>query len=68
MEIEEMKIKVAGVCQLLEGGLSCDEDGVRGDDWDSLADELAAMARHAAVGANRLAAYAGIARRKANLS
>ena len=66
MEIVDVKRKVAeDVCSLLAGGLPYDEDQIHAEDWDSLADELAEIARHAAVGASRIAGYAGYARLRA---
>lgn len=65
MEIGECKIKIANVAELLCGGLIVDDESLP-DEWDSLANLTANMARHAAVCTNRLAAYAGVARRRAN--
>ena len=65
MEIEECKIKIANAAELLCGGLTVDADGLP-DNWDKLADLTADMARHAATQASSIAAYASIARRKAN--
>ncbi len=67
MDIQEVKRRVAEhVCQLLGGGLPFDRDQIHAEDWDSLADELAEIARHASIGACRIAGYAGYARRRAN--
>ena len=66
MTIEEFKSKVVSVQELIGGGMIYDEDGLP-DDWELLAEELAKTARHIMVGGSRVAAYAGIARRKANL-
>lgn len=67
MDIEEVKACVAeNVCSLLGGGLPFDRLQIHAEDWDSLADELAEIARHASIGACRIAGYAGYARRRAN--
>ena len=64
--INDVKDKVSDICQSLGGGLPYDPDSILAQGWDELADELADIARHASVETNRIASYAGIARRKAN--
>ncbi len=64
MNIEQFKYKVIGVTNILGGGLIYDEDDLP-DDWDNLAEEIRIMAKHAAYCANRLAGYAGSAKRQA---
>lgn len=66
MEIETVKKRVADECQLLGGGLPFGEESINCDDWESLADELADIARHIQSCCARIAGYAGYARRRAN--
>lgn len=66
MDIDEVKDKVSNICQSLGGGLPYCPESIEAEDWDALATELADIARHACTEANRIASYAGIARRKAN--
>ena len=66
MEIESLKDRVVEACQMIGGGLPYDAESIEADDWDSLADYLADVARHVCVGGNRMAGYAGYARRRAN--
>jgi hypothetical protein len=68
MDIYEIKNKVVGICTDLGGGLPYETDQIDGGDWDEIATELAELARGACIAGNRIAAYAGIARRKANSS
>lgn len=58
--------RVVTVSTDLGAGLPYDEVSIDAKTWEELADELAMLARHAAIGANRIAAYAGVARRRAN--
>jgi len=64
--ISDAKDRVVDICTSLGCGLPYDGDSILAETWEELADELAAIARHACTEANRVAAYAGIARRKAN--
>jgi hypothetical protein len=67
MEIEEMKEKIADICNELGHCLPYEADQVEETDWDNIADELANLARIICIAGNRVAAHAGIARRKANI-
>jgi len=66
LTLAEVVERVIAVCTDLGGGLPYHDDSIDATTWEELADELAMLARHAAIGANRIAAYAGIARRRAN--
>jgi len=66
LTLAEAKDRVVTVCTDLGAGLPYDDVSIDAMTWEELADELAMLARHAAIGANRIAAYAGIARRRAN--
>jgi len=66
MDIETIKMKVVSECELLGGGIPYDPDFIHCDDWDSLASEIAAIARHIQLSCARIAGYAGYARRRAN--
>jgi len=66
LTLAEVIDRVVMVCTDLGGGLPYHEDSMDAETWEELADELVVLARHAAIGANRIAAYAGVARRRAN--
>jgi len=66
LTLAEVKDRVIDVCTDLGAGLPYNEESMDAETWEDLADELAMLARHAAIGANRIAAYAGVARRRAN--
>jgi hypothetical protein len=66
MKIEMVKDRVADACMLLGGGLPYDPDSIHCDDWESLADYLADVARHIQSCCARIAGYAGYAQREAN--
>ena len=66
MEPDELKYKVVGVCNLLAGGLPADEVQIIGESWNEIATYLADVARHIQTCGSSVAAYASIARRKAN--
>jgi len=68
MTIEEFEQKVIDVSTELGTALIYDIGQLESSDWDSLADEVSELASLAARTANRYAAYASIARRKANNS
>ena len=67
MTIEQFEERVIDVSTDLGTALIYDIGQLQSSDWDGLADELAELASLAAKTANRYAAYAGIARRHANL-
>lgn len=66
MTIEEFEEKVIAVSTELGTALIYDIGQLESSDWDSLADEVGELASLTARTANRYAAYASIARRKAN--
>lgn len=66
MTKEEFEEKVIAVSTELGTALIYDIGQLESSDWDSLADEVGELARLTARTANRYAAYASIARRKAN--
>jgi len=66
MDIQIVKNRIADECMLLGGGLPYDPDAIHCEDWECLADELAAYARHIQTCCARIAGYAGYARRRAN--
>lgn len=66
MNIDEMEEKIIEICEQIGTLLYYKGDSIGMDDWDSLADYLAILASHICSGGRRIAAYAGIARRKAN--
>jgi hypothetical protein len=66
LDPDEFKERVVEIATDLGSGLTYDEDELC-DTWEGLAEEVTAMAKHAAICANRLASYAGIAARKRNL-
>ena len=67
MTIEEFESKVIDVGTELGTALIYDIGQLQSVDWNGLADEVGELASLAARTANRYAAYAGIARRMANL-
>ena len=67
LTLDEVIDRVVTVCTDLGAGLPYDEVSFDATTWEELADELAMLARHAAIGANRIAAYAGVVRKRANL-
>lgn len=66
MEIYEIKEKVAAVCEDFTAALPLEADQILPEDWDGLAAHFAELASIVASNANRIAAYAAIARRYAN--
>lgn len=66
LTLAEAKDRIVNVCTDLGAGLPYNEESIDAVTWEELADELAVLARHAAIGANRIAAYAGVTRRRAN--
>ena len=66
MTIEEFEEKVIAVSTELGTALIYDIGQLESSDCDSLADEVGELARLTARTSNRYAAYASIARRKAN--
>jgi hypothetical protein len=69
MDIQECKQRIAEICHDIGSAMPYEADQVAdqtGDDWQSIADYLKEMASILARGANRIAAYASNAQRKAN--